>query len=146
VNSYFTLEQSHVLLHSGGIVFQSKQPKSIPRSVFMIRRPFLIAPIAIACLFASQAIYASPVNMIAPVNAMFSRTKTVKFQLRNASDSAMDLKAGDTPLTLKAGETMKLELPAGTRIVTITASSTHPAGTLVLEVASMFSGSTVTLH
>jgi hypothetical protein len=112
----------------------------------MIRRSFLVAPIALACLLASQAIYASPVNMVTPVNAMFSRSKTVKFQLHNASSSAMDLKAGDTTLTLKAGETLKLDLPAGTRIVTLTASSAHPAGTLVLEVANQFSGSTVTLH
>jgi len=112
----------------------------------MIRRPFLVAPIAIVCLFASQAIYASPVNRITPINAMFARSKTVKFQLRNASAESMDLKAGDTALTLKAGETLKLELPTGTRIVTITANSTHPAGTLVLEVASAFSGSTVTLR
>ncbi len=112
----------------------------------MIRRPFLVAPIALACLLASQGLYASPVNMVTPVNAMFARSKTVKFQLRNASDAAMDFKAGDTTLTLKAGEIIKLDLPVGTRIVTITASSAHPAGTLVLEVANGFSGSTVTLH
>ncbi|HUZ93407.1 MAG TPA: hypothetical protein VMU57_00685 [Edaphobacter sp.] len=112
----------------------------------MIRRPFLVAPIAIACLFASQGLYASRVNMIAPVNAMFVRSKTVKFQLHNASAAAMDLKAGDTALTLKAGETIKLDLPTGTRIVTNAASSAHPAGTLVLEVSTGFSGSTVTLR
>jgi hypothetical protein len=112
----------------------------------MIRRPLFIAPITIACLFASQAIYASPVNMVAPVNAMFARSKTVKFQLHNASDSAMDLKAGDTVMTLKAGATIKLDLPAGTKIVTNTDSSAHPAGTLVLEVSTGFSGSTVTLR
>jgi hypothetical protein len=112
----------------------------------MIRRPFLVAPIALACLLASQAIYASPVNMVTPVNAMFSRSKTVKFQLHNASAAEMDFKAGDTALTLKAGETIKLDLPVGTRIVTTTASDVHPAGTVVLEVASGFSGSTVTLR
>lgn len=112
----------------------------------MIRRSFLIAPVAVACLFASQGLYASPVNMIAPVNAMFSRSKTVKFQLHNASAAVMDLKAGDKVLTLKAGETIKLDLPAGTKIITNTASSTHPAGTLVLEVSSGFNGSTVTLR
>lgn len=112
----------------------------------MIRRSFLVAPIVVACLLASQAIYASPVNMVAPVNAMFARSKTVKFQLHNASSAGMDLKAGDTTLALKAGETVKLNLPAGTRIVTTTASSAHPAGTLVLEVSTTFNGSTVTLR
>lgn len=112
----------------------------------MIRRPLLVAPLAVACLFASQGLYASPVNMIAPVNAMFSRSKTVKFQLHNASAAVMDLKAGDTVVTLKAGETISLDLPAGTKIVTNTASSAHPAGTLILEVSNGFGGSTVTLR
>ena len=112
----------------------------------MIRRSLLVTPIAIACLFASQALYASPVNMHAPVNAMFARSRTVKFQLHNASASPMDLKAGDTVLTLKAGETIKVDLAPGTRIVTNSATSAHPAGTMVLEVSTGFSGSTVTLN
>jgi hypothetical protein len=112
----------------------------------MIRRSLLAAPIAAACLLLSQGLYASPVNMHVPVNAMFARSKTVKFQLHNGSDSPMDLKAGETVMTLKAGETVKLDLPSGTRIVTNSATSAHPAGTLVIEVSSMFSGSTVTIH
>jgi hypothetical protein len=112
----------------------------------MIRRSVLIAPIAIACLLASQALYASPINIIAPANAMFARSKTVKFQLHNASSSPMELKAGDKVMTVKAGETIHLDLAAGTRIVTSAASDTHPAGTLVLEVSTGFDGSTVTLN
>jgi len=112
----------------------------------MIRRSLLIAPIAVTCLFASQVLHASPVNMHTPLNAMFARSKTVKFQLHNGSESPMDLKVGETVLTVKAGETVKLDLAAGTRILTNSATTTHPAGTLVLEVSTMFSGSTVTLH
>lgn len=112
----------------------------------MNRRSLFIAPLAIACLFASQAIYASPVNMLSPVNAMFARSKTIKFALHNGSTATMDLKAGDTVVTLKAGETIHLELAPGTRIVTNSATDAHPAGTIVLEVSAGFSGSTVTLH
>ncbi|MDW5265833.1 MULTISPECIES: hypothetical protein [Acidobacteriaceae] len=112
----------------------------------MIRHSLFVTPIAVACLFASQALYASPINMGAPTNAMFARSKTVKFQLHNASAAAMDLKAGDTVVTLKAGETIHLELAPGTRIVTNSATDAHPAGTIVLEVSAGFSGSTVTLN
>ncbi|GGG64509.1 hypothetical protein [Edaphobacter dinghuensis] len=112
----------------------------------MIRRSLFVAPIALACLVASQAVYASPINIIAPANAMFARSKTVKFQLHNGSSSPMELKAGDKIVTLKAGETIRLDLAAGTRIVTNSASATHPAGTLVLEVSTGFDGSTVTLN
>jgi hypothetical protein len=112
----------------------------------MIRRSLLIAPLAIACLFAPQAIYASPVNGLNPTHSMFARSKTVKFSLHNASASSMDLRAGDTVMTLKAGETITLNLPPGTRIVTNATSSTQPGGALVLDVSPGFNGSTVTLH
>lgn len=112
----------------------------------MIRRSLFLAPLAVACLFASQAVYASPVNGLSPVNAMFARSKTVKFALRNASATPMELKAGDTVMTIKAGETLAVNLAPGTRIVTNSASSDRPSGTLILEVSASFSGSTVTLH
>lgn len=112
----------------------------------MIRRSLLVAPIAAACLLLSQGLYASPINTHASINAMFARSKTVKFQLCNGSSSPMDLKVGETVMTVKAGETVKLDLAAGTRILTNSATSTHPAGTLVLEVSTSFSGSTVTLR
>jgi hypothetical protein len=112
----------------------------------MNRRSLFIAPLAVACLFASPALHASPINTFNPSHAMFARSKTVKFALRNASAAPMDLKAGDTVMTLKAGETIQVDLAPGTRIVTNSASSSHPAGTIVLEVSSSFSGSTVTLH
>lgn len=112
----------------------------------MIRRSLLAAPLAVACLLASQALYAAPIPVLNPVHAMFGRSKTVKFELHNASAAPMDLKAGNTALTVKAGETVTLDLPAGTRILTNSASNAHPAGTLVLEVSPNFSGTTVTLR
>jgi hypothetical protein len=112
----------------------------------MIRRSLLVAPLALSCLLASQAIYAAPLSVFNPVHAMFGRSKMVKFDLHNASDSPMDLKAGDKVVTVKAGETITLELPPGTRILTNTASNAHPAGTLMLEVSPGFSGTTITLR
>jgi hypothetical protein len=112
----------------------------------MVRRLLFVAPLAVACLLASQAVYASPINVLTSAHAMFARSKTIKFELHNASDSLMDLRAGDTVMTLKAGETITVNLPPGTRIVTNSASSVHPAGTLVLEVSPSFNGTTITLH
>jgi len=112
----------------------------------MIRNSLFITPLAVACLFASQALYASPVRVLTPDNAIFARSKTIKFELHNASASPMDLKAGETVMTLKAGETISLNLAPGTRIVTNSASSSHPAGTLVVEVSAQFNGSTITLR
>lgn len=112
----------------------------------MLRRAIFVAPLAVACLFASQAVYASPVPFAGSVHAMFSKTKMVKFELHNASPSSLDLRAGEKVMTVKVGETITIDLPVGTRIVTNTASNAHPAGTLVLQVAAGFDGTTVTLR
>lgn len=111
-----------------------------------IRRSCFVPPIALACLLTAQALYAAPVTVTPGVHAMFARSKTVKFKLHNGSAAAMDLRAGETSMTLKAGETVALDLPSGTRIVTNSASGDQPAGTLVLEVTPGFSGTTITLH
>jgi len=112
----------------------------------MLRRSIFVTPLVVACLFASQAVYASPVTFAGSVHAMFSKTKMVKFDLRNASSSSLDLRAGDKVMTVKVGETVTIDLPVGTRIVTNTASNAHPAGTLILQVAAGFDGTTITLH
>ena len=112
----------------------------------IIRRSCFVPPLALACLLTTQAIYAAPVTVTPGVHAMFARSKTVKFKLHNGSAAAMELRAGDSPVTLKAGETVTLDLPSGTRIVTNSASSDQAAGTLVLEVMPGFSGTTITLH
>jgi hypothetical protein len=49
-------------------------------------------------------------------------------------------------MTVKVGETVTIDLPVGTRIVTNSASNAHPAGTLILQVAAGFDGTTITLH
>lgn len=111
----------------------------------MIHRCLFVTPLAVACLFVSQAAYASPVSSLNPSHAIFSKSKTVKFELHNASASPLDLRAGETAIKLKAGETITVSLPPGTRIVTNVATSAHPAGTLILEVAPGFNGTTITL-
>jgi hypothetical protein len=112
----------------------------------LIRRSCFVPPLALACLLTAQALYAAPLTVTPGVHAMFARSKTVKFKLHNGSAAEMDLRAGDTAVTLKAGETITLDLPSGTRIVTSTASGDQPAGTLVLQVMPGFSGTTITLH
>ncbi len=112
----------------------------------MLRRSIFIVLLAVACLFASQAVYASPVTVAGSVHAMFSKTKMVKFELHNASPTSLDLRVGEKVITVRVDETITIDLPVGTRIVTNTASNAHPAGTLILQVAAGFDGTTVTLH
>ncbi len=117
----------------------------------MIRRYLLAAPLAVACLFSSQAVYASPVGNFTPAHAafarsMFSKSKTVKLSLRNESSSTMDFRAGDKIFTVEAGKTVTVDVPPGTRIVSNSATTTKPAGTLIVEVSSNLGGSTIILR
>jgi hypothetical protein len=112
----------------------------------MLRRSIFVASLAVACLFVSQTVYASSVVFASSVHAMFARSKTIRFELHNASPSPLNLRAGDKVMTVKVDETITVDLPVGTRIVTNVASDAHPAGTLVLQVAAGFDGTTVTLH
>ena len=87
----------------------------------MLRRSIFIVLLAVACLFASQAVYASPVTVAGSVHAMFSKTKMVKFDLHNASPTSLDLRAGDKVMTVKVGETVTIEQRAS-------GGHAHPAG------------------
>ena len=70
-------------------------------------------------LLAAPAVYAAPAGISSPVHAMFGKTKstTVKLNLRNDSDSPMDVKVGDKVMTLDPGKPVSLNLEVGTRIV-----------------------------
>jgi len=109
-----------------------------------MKRSTLIATVVVATsLFVSQAVFAAPASINSPVHAMFAKTKTVQISLRNDSSAPMELKAGEEVIKLDAGKTVSLHLPAGTRIVTNDTTPTRPAGTLITEVQSYLSGTTI---
>lgn len=112
----------------------------------MTSRKILTAVLGVASLVATPAIFASPMHVGTPVTAMFSHQKTVKFDVRNASGTAVELKAGDTVKTVEAGKTVSFSLPEGTRLTANKASGTYTEGSMIAEVQSSLSGNTVVLH
>lgn len=111
----------------------------------MIRRCLMLSPLVLDCLLSSQAVHASPISGFTSVQAMFAKSKTVKFELRNTSSSPMELRAGEKIITVEAGKTVTLSLPLGTRILTNVTTEKHPAGTLIVEVNSALNGVTIDL-
>jgi hypothetical protein len=105
----------------------------------------LVITAAVVAMITPHIVYASPVNLHAPVNAMFAKEKTVKLSLKNGSASSIEVKVGEEVMTLTAGQAVNLNVPIGTRIIANTDTSTVKAGTLIAQVSKELSGSVVTL-
>ncbi|GGA67114.1 hypothetical protein GCM10011507_18300 [Edaphobacter acidisoli] len=111
----------------------------------MNRRYLIAVALVAASLVASPVVFASPIVGVSSLHAMFGRGKTdkvkeVRLTLNNGSSTDRQVLAGDKALTIAAGTSVTLELPVGTRITT-----NDEAKSLILEVASRYSGTTVTL-
>jgi hypothetical protein len=107
-----------------------------------------LAVVVIATLLlAAPAVYAAPVVAQGSLHAMFrNQTKSVKLNLRNDSGAVIELKVNDQIIKLEAGKTLDLKLPVGTRILTNSATPSHPAGTLITEVIKEQDGATITIR
>ena len=115
----------------------------------MKHRNVLTAVLGVASLVATPAIFASPLQLTAPVHAMFSHEaheKTISFNVRNSSTEAVELKAGDEIQTVAPGKTISLKLPEGTRVTANKTSGTYTEGAVIAEAQSPLSGNTIVLH
>jgi hypothetical protein len=91
-------------------------------------------------------VYAAPANRNAPMQVSFSKGKTVKLALKNASDAAMQLKVGDRIVSLDPGKTVALKVEVGTRIEVGATSGKHQAGELLAEATSDLNNTTLTIN
>lgn len=105
------------------------------------RNPIAFALIA-ASLISPSAIFALP-GIHSPVNAMFGKTKTIKFTLHNDTSSPMELKVGDDVVTLSAGKSLEVKLPAGARVLANSATQLHQPGSVIAEVSDSLNGAIV---
>jgi hypothetical protein len=111
----------------------------------LLRRMLIATSMVAVCTLCSPALYASPASVLHPVPAFFGKAKNVQLSLRNATSSDIELRAGDTVMKLEAGKTMRVNLPAGTRVTTNTATAAHPVGDLLFEVSPSLSGATIAI-
>jgi hypothetical protein len=107
---------------------------------------FTVVTIVATSLLAAPAVYAAPASISSPVHAMFSKTKLVKFSLRNDSNAAIDVKVGDKVVTLAPGKPVDFSLPVGTRILANSATPNHEAGSVIEEVISDHNGAIISIR
>ncbi len=72
-------------------------------------------------------------------------SKPVQFSVRNDCSSTLELKAGDQTITVEAGKTVKVKIPAGTKLITTKPTTHSEAGSVVVEVTDSLSGATVAI-
>lgn len=112
----------------------------------MKRQSVITAMVLGVSILSSEAAFAAPVAKFSPVHAMFSRDKLVKFNLRNATDAPIKVKAGDLDLTLLPGQVTPVKLPVGAKIVVAEATAHFAQGAVLTVVGSELSDSTVRLN
>jgi hypothetical protein len=106
-------------------------------------RKFVAATVvAASSLLASPAVHAAT-SVNSPVMAMFGKTKTIKITFMNDSGAPMEVKAGEELIKLDAGKPVTVNLPAGTRVVSTTETSTQKAGAVIAEANSSINGATI---
>ena len=110
-------------------------------------RSLYIAALVATSFLSSQAIHAAVIHVPMPTHAIYgaSNSKPVQFTLRNDCNATVELKAGDQTFTVEAGKTLKVKVPAGTKIITTNATGHSEAGSLVVEVSTALSGATVAI-
>ena len=96
-----------------------------------------------ATLLSSGVVYASPQT---GAYAKHTKVKTVNFSLRNDSKMEMKVKVGENVIILQPGKAVPVKIPIGEEVVTVDASSSSPAGTVLAVAGSQLSDATIALH
>jgi hypothetical protein len=99
---------------------------------------FLTAP------FTPAATLSIPIQ----IHAMFGGPKVhaVKFNLRNDTAAAIEVKIGDQVVTLSPGKPVSFSLPVGTQIIANSTTPNHSTGSIITTVVKEYDGATVAIH
>jgi hypothetical protein len=112
----------------------------------MNRRYVIGTMVMAAALFSAQSVYAAPAANLVPLHTVSSKSRLVKFTLRNDSHATVTVKAGDTEMSLEPGKPVKVTLPEGQQIIALQATAAGPAGSVVATVSQQYGGNTVVLQ
>ncbi len=109
----------------------------------MNRLKVVTAMALLSTVLTGAAASASPLVTHSPVHAMFGRTKTVSFNLRNDTAGPVKIKAGDQEMTLQPGKITPVKLNLGEKVLLVDATPTQAAGAIVTTAQPALSDATV---
>ena len=81
-----------------------------------------------------------------PVHALFGKSKMIKVNVENKSQTVLTIKAGDQQITVQPGATGSLKVLEGTQITNVNATSSLMAGAVIATAASSLNDSTFTVN
>ena len=92
------------------------------------------------------ALMAAPMRAAdTPVTAKQGTGKVINVSLQNTSADSVTVQAGNQQITIAPKTTSKVKVNVGTQLVTVTATPTFSAGTLLTTVGSDLDGGTLML-
>ena len=112
----------------------------------MKRLSVITAMVLSASLLTSEAMYAAPLAIYSPMHAMYSTEKLVKFNVHNATNAPIKVKAGETEMTLPPGKDVPLKLPVGSKVVVQEASTHYTEGNVLTVVSNDLNEATLILN
>jgi hypothetical protein len=112
----------------------------------MKRLSVITAMVLGVSILTTEAMYAAPMATYSPMHAMYSTEKLVKFNVHNATNTPIKVKAGDAEMTLPPGKDVPLKLPVGTKVVVQEASTHYTEGNVLTVVSSDMSEATLILN
>jgi hypothetical protein len=99
-----------------------------------------------ASVFTTGAAFAAPASLHSPVHAMLGNQKLISFNLHNATNEPLKVKAGDKEMTLAAGSVTTVKLAPGTKVVTQEATAKYEAGAVLATASPEMKDATVTFN
>jgi hypothetical protein len=100
----------------------------------------LIAPTSIHAA-ESAAVAASP-----NPSSSTHKAKMVHFSIRNDTNQAFDLQAGEDLIKVDKGRSVHLKMPIGTSLFFASSASSHQAGSLFTVISTELSDTTIAVH
>jgi hypothetical protein len=114
----------------------------------MNRLTTIALSLASLMLIAPTSIHAESAAIAASPNPSSSthKAKMVHFSIRNDTNQAFDLQAGEDLIKVDKGRSVHLKMPTGTSLFFASSASSHQAGSLFTVISTQLSDATIAVH
>lgn len=112
----------------------------------MTRRIVMGTMVMAASLLSSGAVYAQPAAMHVPVHAIFAKSKTVSFTLRNDTKETVELSVNGSTMSLAPGKSANVKAIAGEKVLAANTTEHYAQGTVIVVASAAIADAAIVLH
>lgn len=102
--------------------------------------------VMVASLIGSEAVYAQPAAFHVPVHAIFSKTKMVKFTLRNETKETVQVSVSGNTMSIEPGKSTDVKVADGEKILAANTTEHYAAGSVIVVASSAISDTNIVLR